>query len=143
MIRTNSQNKILHWQLGELNIPQDVKEDLVHQFTNGRATRSSQMAPNECQALINHLNVVIKETKKTKTTVAKNDGGDKMRKKILSICHEMGWKLEGGKIDMARVNDFCLKKGCKHKLLDDYTRAELPLLITQFERVLKDYYAKR
>ncbi|WP_317899452.1 hypothetical protein [Aurantibacillus circumpalustris] len=146
MIRTLSQNKILHYQLGKLNIPSDVKEDLVMQFTNGRETRSSAMKPEECQALINHLNVVIKQMVKVVEVpkpVWENSPENRMRKKVLSICHEMGWKLPSGKIDMNRVNDFCEKRGHKHCKLNFYKVDELPELVTQFEKVLKAYYAKR
>lgn len=145
MIRTNSDNRQLHWYLGNLNIQNDVKEDLVYQFTNGRETRSSAMTSEECQALITYLRGLKRKLEAPKPTApAKPDSPEnKMRRKVISICHEMGWKLASGKIDMARVNEFCEKRGHKHKVLNFYTKEELPLLITQFEKVLKEFYAKR
>ncbi|WP_145859076.1 hypothetical protein [Pedobacter suwonensis] len=62
-----------------------------------------------------------------------------MQRKILSMAHEKGWKLPGGKINMAKVNGWCMKYGVPvHKPFNDYTVAELPALVTQFEKM----YAK-
>jgi len=143
MIRTLSQNKILHSLIGKLNIPADVKEDLVHQYTNGRETKSSAMTPEECQALINHLNFIkrqrVEVVPNAKPVLDNNNPENKMRRKILSLCHEMQLKLANGKIDMTRVNKLCVERGYKHKELNQYTRTELPLLVTQFERMTRDY----
>jgi len=46
------------------------------------------------------------------------------------------------KLDMRRVNNWCLKYGYLHKLLDEYTYEELPKLVTQFEEVYKDMLRK-
>lgn len=147
--RTIHQNKVLNAIISRLNIGTEVKQDLVYQFTNGREISSAKMSFEECQALINHLNnlCVQMAVEKRKIDPAPTkpviDPENNMRRKVLSICHEMGWKLENGKIDMARVNAFCVERGFKHKELNKYTRAELPTLITQFEKTLKDYYAKK
>lgn len=110
----------------------DLKEELVMRFTNGRTPRSSEMDVRECQALINYLQALVNKTF--------NDPADRMRKKILSICHEMGWELPNGKIDWDRLNGYLTKYGYLHKELNDYTNDELPTLVTQFENLLKSYY---
>jgi hypothetical protein len=142
-MRTNSQNKLLHYLLGKLNIGQEVKEDLVYQFTNGKAKSSSEMSKEECQSLINHLNHLKRETRLAPSGQKTfSSPEDRMRKKILSICHEMNWKKDDGRIDMNRVNDFCEKRGKYKKKLDAHTSEELRILITQFEKVLKEFYGK-
>lgn len=133
MIRTLEQNAVLHKLLGELGIEPELKSELVFQYTNGRTERSSQMNVEECQALINHLNHIKKEVRPDKE--------DKMRKKILSICHEMNWKTPQGKIDWDRLNNWMLKYGYLKKRLNEYSFTELPTLVTQFESLLRTYYA--
>lgn len=128
MIRTATQNARLHFLTGQLNIDKEMKEDLVYQFTNGRETSSAKMDIRECQALINHLGSLNKEN---------SDKGDKMRKKILSIVHELGWETPTGKIDWKRLNDYLNKYGYLHKHLNDYQYHELPKLVTQFENLQK------
>lgn len=132
MIRNTKQNKQLHALVGKLFIPDDVKRMLVYDFTKGRETSSSKMTMEECQALINFLNSKKKQYA---------DKSDNMRKKILSICHEMQWAVNG-QIDWKRLNEFLNKSGYLHKPLNHYTLSELPKLVTQFENLLKSYYAK-
>lgn len=132
MIRNAQQNRMLHMLIGQLNIDRETKQELVYQYTNGRETSTAEMSVMECQGMINHLSSL------TKGTVNKND---KMRKKILSICREMQWTIKGD-IDWKHLNEYLLKFGYKHKLLNDYSSQELPMLVTQFDNLLKSYYAK-
>jgi hypothetical protein len=158
-MRTAWQNRILHALLGKLNIDQELKEDLVLQYTNGREKRSSGLTVEECNALIGFLkrqagerphaaqaSSALTGTSSNPSTPLRGQGGGKdpkkMQYKCLSICHEMGWKLPNGKIDIARVDEFCLKRGHAHKKLNKYEYKELPLLITQFEKMLREFYAK-
>jgi len=135
-MRNQVQNKQLHLLVKELNITPDNKEELVYSFSNGRETSSANLTHAECQGLINHLRAM-------KSGQRQEDKADKMRKKVLSICHEMNWKLPNGKLDWNRINAFLYKYGYLKKTLNDYTEKELPMLITQFENLLKQYYAKR
>lgn len=145
MQRTISQNRRLYTLFGKLKVDKETKEDLVSQYTSGRTLSSAEMTIPECQALINNLQHMANETVKVMVTpkapTAQNPS-DKMRKKILSICHEMNWK-EKGHLDWTRINGWLLKYGYLKKPLNDYKALELPTLITQFEQLLKDYYAKR
>lgn len=146
MKRTLQQNKVLHAIIGQLGLSSELKEDLVFQFTGGRSIKSSEMLMEECRALINHLNTIKQQSVqvvKAPAPVKYYTPEEKMRRKIISIAHEMNWKQPSGKADMSRINEFCLQRGHAHKTLNDYTKAELPTLITQFEKLLKDYYAKR
>ncbi len=139
MKRTLDQNRRLHALKGELMLDHEVFEDLVYQFTGGRETSSKEMLMEECQAMINHLSLLTKD----KGVSPEAARADKMRKKIISICHEMNLKLDSGKIDMHRVNYVCQESTYLKKKLDQYTLSELPKLVTQFEQILKSFYAKR
>lgn len=149
MFRNKQQNKALHALITDLGIDQETKEELVYQFTKGRESSSSKMLVFECQALINHLNVLKNEAhatnrRVTNQTVSSADKAksQKMRRKILSTCHEMNWRKNGA-LDWPRINAFLLKSGYLQKPLNDYTAQELPKLVTQFDQVLKSYYDEK
>jgi hypothetical protein len=100
------------------------KTDIITGFTGGRSSSSRDMSFNEASALIQHLKGLDPQERKAEV----------MRRKIISMAHEMGWHLPGGnKIDMRRVDAWCLKYGYRHKKLDGYQYKDLPLLVTQFE----------
>lgn len=105
----------------------ELKQMLVHQYTAGRATSTKELELSEAKRLISDL--------------LRADPTDKMRKKILSICHELGWHTPSGKLDWTRINRFCEKYGHAHKShLNAYTSVELVRLVTQFENMLKKEY---
>ena len=65
--------------------------------------------------------------------------GNKQRRKIFSLCHELGWtELVDDKqvVNDARLKGFLDKYGYLHKPLNFYTPQELPTLVTQFENML-------
>jgi hypothetical protein len=101
---------------------------LIYEVTGERTESSKELTIEEYNKLKNDLNVIIQ----------KEDKADKMRKKIISMAREMRWEIisEGKtKADIKRINDWCLKFGYLHKSLNQYTEAELPKLVTQFENV--------
>lgn len=134
MRRSPKQNTILHALIGALGIDSETKETLVFSFTGGRETSSAKMTVQECQALIDHLN---KYTKKKKPV--DDEKAERMKRRIIAMCHEMGWEKASGKIDMDHINNFCKESGYLHKPLDNYTAKELPKLIYQFEKVYNHY----
>lgn len=163
LIRTQSQNRRLHYWLGVLNVSAENKAEMVHSFTNGRETSSNALRPDECEAMINGLKKMANglsagaykgkhggppttplrgTSGPLRRTSNEEEKGNRMRRKVISIGHELGWKKENGKIDMVRVNEFCVKRGHGHKTLNEYSLKELPKLITQFEQLLKSQYAK-
>lgn len=139
MFRTLQQNSRLHKLLGDLRIDAESKEELVYKFTNGRTSSSKEMIVSECSALIQYLTNLAEKPTGTRKP---NDPADRQRKKILSICHEMNWHITGNELDWPRIDAWLLKYGYLHKKLNDYTAKELPRLVTQFENLLKSYYAK-
>jgi len=63
-----------------------------------------------------------------------NAKADKMRKKILSMAHEMNWRVNG-KVNMKAIDTWCRNYSYLKKSLDRYTYKELPKLVSQFESV--------
>jgi hypothetical protein len=138
------QIKAISTLLGKHNLV-DQKDSIIGSFTNGRTTSRKDMTKAEAAALIGHLKSLDPTDRRS----------DKMRNKILSMAHEMGWNLtpipatspltplQGervkSKVDMAHVNNWCVKSGYLHKPLDEYTYNELPRLVSQFEEVYKSY----
>lgn len=131
--RTKEQSVRLHTILGKLQIDAEGKADLVFAITKGREKSTTGLTQLECIALINDL----------QEKLPKNESkADKMRKKILSTCHEMRWTIDG-KVDFERLDHYLKKYGYKHKELNEYTEQELPMLVTQFDNLLISFYAKR
>jgi hypothetical protein len=126
--RTPEQNARLHKLIGMLSIDPDHKKDLVEQVSQGRVSSSADLTIAECHRLIVHLQKIADES---------DQGLVRMRRKIMSICHEIGWTTAEGKVDYRRLNGWLLKYGYLHKNLNTYTAKELPQLVTQFENLAK------
>lgn len=127
-LRTPAQSNRLFGLLGKLDIDNEGRAYLVEQFTEGRTTSTKELREHECAALIDHLDNLVRNTNA--------DAAQKMRRKVFSIAHELGWEDIGGKVDTDRLHNWLLKYGYLHKPLNDYTSHELPRLITQLEKVL-------
>ena len=118
----------LNTLVSKLNIDKESKAMMVEGFSGGRCTSSKDLYSSEANAIIKHLKSLDPEEPKA----------DKMRKKIIMLAHEMGWKKEG-KADIERINGWCLKFGYLKKPLDRHTYKELPKLVTQFEGVYSHF----
>lgn len=116
--------------LSTQGVDEDTKEDMVVEATGGRTHSISQMYTREAISLIRSLNGQQDNFQ---------NKANQMRRKIIALCHEMGWQTEEGKIDLRRVNAYCEKRGHGRKPLNDYTLKELPVLVTQFEQLHKHY----
>ena len=131
-------NRKLHALLNATgNMPH--KADLVSGYTNGRSDHSSAMLEYEALNLITYLEASKKD---------EEESCDKMRKKILAICHNMQWYgryADGSLIlhnsrpvlDFARINAFCKERGNGKKELQKYNSKELATLVTIFEKLEK------
>lgn len=111
------------------------KEALVLSATQGRSESRKDLTDSEAIGLINFLKQQPQPTAKE----------DKMRKKIISMAHEMHWhSLVNGKWkpDMKRLNDWCIKSSYLKKELNKYTYNELPKLVTQFSKVYASFLKK-
>jgi hypothetical protein len=126
------QLKGIHTLLNKQGLKDD-KDSIVQSFTAGRTTSSREMYHDEAAALIGHL----------KSLDPQDTASDKMRNKIISMAHEMGWRIQGTEsIDMQHVNGWCVAHSYLKKKLDDYKYAELPKLVTQFTEVYKSFIKK-
>lgn len=103
-----------------------VSKELAYSFSNSRTQSVSGMFSHEAWELIQHLE---EDNGNQPTSLVK------MQRKILSMAHEQNWKNFDGKINMDKVNNWCIKYGYLHKRFNDYTEAELPALVTAFERM--------
>ena len=131
MKATKKQLGFIHMLLNQLGMADsDTKAGFAHTYSNGRTTHTSELEQDEVKALIDFL--------KRETNLPESSKS-KMTRKILSMAHEMRWELPSGKVDMKRVDDWCVKYGYKHKPLDEHTEGELSLIVTQFERMYKDF----
>lgn len=139
--RTSDQSKRLHAILGKLKIDAEEKREMVYEVTEGRETSSGQLTVAECDRLIQSLQG--KQGYKPGMEKYKDDPTDKQRKKILAICREMRWVTSENRVDFIALNTWLLKYGMFHKKLNALSETELPATITQFEQLLKSYYAKR
>lgn len=117
---------------------QGVKEELVLGASRERTTHFTELSAAEQKDLITFLQ---KEANKKDSEYQK---ANTMRRKIISMAHDMGWVrlVEGSpKADMVRITDWCRKYGYLHKGLNEYTYAELPQLVTQF-RAMREGFMK-
>lgn len=122
----------------QLCFDDDMKANIIDQYTNGRTARLSQMQPAEYQAMINDLNKKVPR-------VQRSIGGEianTMRKKIIALCRSMGMERAVGgevKADMTAIYTFVARRTKAGKPLNEYTEAELPKLVSQIEQIYKDY----
>ena len=124
--------KAIHTLLNKQGLKEE-KDSIVKSFTAGRTTHSSQMLFEEAASLIGHL----------KKLDPHDIASDKMRNKILSMAHEMNWRIKGTeKVDIDHVNAWCISHGYLKKKLDDYKYNELPKLVSQFDEVYKGFIKK-
>lgn len=141
--RTAGQNRQLYLLLNSTGLIQQ-KENLALSFSNHRTESTSELTVLECTELIKYLKNEEQKKKVKRHEFDKNDPAQKMRRKILSICHEMGWEDSGGRIDWERLNSWLVKYGYKkYETLNQYSEKELPTLVTQFENLLKSRYESK
>lgn len=132
---TQPQIRIINVLIGKNPQLKDHKAEIIANYTAGRSNSCSDMTMEEARTLI----AALKQMEKKDPNAEKCDV---MRKKIISMGHEMGWKTEEGKIKMEQINGWCKKYGYLKKKLDEYTYEELPRLVSQFEAMYKDYLDK-
>ena len=124
------QLKCLNTIVGKLGMSKETKQMMVSAFSGGRATSSKDLYLDEATAIIKHLKSLDNDEPKA----------EKMRKKMISMAHEIGWETKPRRADMKRLDDWCKKFGYLHKSLDNYTYKELPKLVSQFESGPYKYY---
>ena len=110
--------------ISKLGISPEQKKTMVSGFTGGRSTSTRDLLKSEAVGLISHLKSLDPDEKKA----------ERMRRKIISLAHELHWHKSGTtSIDMLKVDGWCKKYSYLKKALNSYTLQELPKLVTQFQ----------
>lgn len=110
------------------------RRDIIDGFTGGRSTSSRDLTFDEAAEMISHLKSMDPDEHKA----------GKMRRKIISMAHELHWHRPGSNsVDMRRLDEWCKKFGYGKKPLNSYTPSELPKLVTQFEMGPYAHFYKR
>lgn len=108
----------------------DHKTEIVLGSSNGRTESTKELTLEEAKSLISYLKSIDPD----------EASADKMRKKIISMAHEMNWRVPGSaKADMKRIDGWCKEYSKLKKSLDNHTLQELPALVTQFKFVYNSY----
>ena len=121
---TNQQIRRISYLLRVANL-ESQKETLVLSFSNGRTESRAGLRFSEAAELIAYLQKEANEL----------DTANRMRRKLIAKCHNLGWETTPGTADMERLNNWCKTKGYLKKELMDYTATELPKLVSQFDKV--------
>ncbi|MNS37845.1 hypothetical protein D3C72_700780 [compost metagenome] len=125
-LANNNQKAAIATLMNKVNIKGEAVKEMVQGFTNGRTDSRANLHFEEANAMIRHLKELDPDY---------NDC-NRMRGKILALAHEMFWHIPGTtKIDMKRIDEWCMKLGKYKKRLNQHLKNELPALITQFEHV--------
>lgn len=121
-------------------IEKEDQKKIVQENTGGRTTSTRELTDSEARQILAQLKSLDGASTREDQEKAK---ADKMKRNIIRMAHEMGWKIKGSsKIDMKRLNDWCTKSGYLHKPLDNHIYSELPKLVTQFQIVHKGFLNK-
>lgn len=138
MNHTNGRHRRLYGLFHETGT-EKYRHDLVSSFTDGRTTNSAELSDLETDELIKHLEKMVhKEHGPTRSGA--DYKGQQMRRRILSLCYNIGWVSlvpSRGKheVDWPRLNGWMIKYGYLHKPMNNYTYTELPRLVAQFKNM--------
>lgn len=124
------QIKLVRFLLAQASLT-EYKEDLCYAYSDERTEHLTDLGYDETKALIKYLKTVIGPGLKSR---------DDMTSKILSMAHEMHWEIPGTtRVDMKRINGWCIKYSGQNKPLDEFKYKELPTLVSQFEIVYRAF----
>jgi hypothetical protein len=108
------------------------KEDQCMFYSKGRTISLKAMHHAETQDMIRGL--------KEELGMVDVSPDQKMRRKIISMAHEMGLHIPGtNKIDMVEVNNWCINKSGHKKPLNDLNHFELTKAVTTYSMLYAAY----
>lgn len=120
---------------------EDEKASLVKDASNGRTESTKALYQVEAQGLIKRLEGMLPSPAPAGTGQAR-DAADVMRKKIFSLCREMGYisgfSGEDKQMNKAVVYGLVERIGYAKKPLMAYAASELPKLVSQFESMMQN-----
>lgn len=108
------------------------RHDYAWRHSEARTESTKELYDEEMLAVIKELEDEFGVT----------DPCDVMRKKIIAKAHQMQWELKGGKIDMARIEKWCIEQGPYKKAFNKHDAKELPILVSVFTNVYKHFMSK-
>jgi hypothetical protein len=160
-----AQNKRLNALLTQAGMAgEEEKSALVLYFTANRSTSRKDLEPHQAQALIEHLanavgapgytppHSMAPAAQPTPTTPRRSrlgapkaapdaEAANKMRRKLFAIGRAIGWLTGESRDELAmnraKLDDFLTRRSYLKKPLAQYTPAELPKLVRQFEQIQK------
>lgn len=108
----------------------EQKDNLVMGFTGQRTSSRGGMFKAEAIELIRYL----------KSQDPDEVAAERMRKKVISMAHECGYRIPGTKkVDMKKLDGWCTTFGMYKKKLNQHTKEEMVNLVTQFEQRYKSF----
>ena len=155
-VKTKEEYLISSQQMAKFNIilgqmgrgkDKEFKADLVRQFTGARCTSSKDMTWKEAKDMLAALEKTgagnsAGSERGAGSESGKQSEGDRKRKLLIHYAYQMNWVVESGgqtKVDMERIDRWCVKYGQYHKALMEHSSFELSAILVQFEKAFKDY----
>ncbi len=150
----SSQIQQIHAILAKMGRIKDkeFKADLVKMYTNDRETSTTGLSYDEAEKMIGDLNAANRPQQQVTTvqiaSVTRNDKPkDKVRQNrlngVFSMMHKLKWYTDETidsdkpKLDYKYLDNWLMKYGHHHKILDAHKTDELSVVIFQLGQVLK------
>lgn len=112
-------------------VEKEEKEAFVLECPNGRSTSAKPLYYAEASVMLDSLQKMLHST-------GEYQQADRKRKRILYYAHQMNWtKMD--KVDIERVNNWCVKYGYLHKPLMQHSANELTALVRQFDKMYRAF----
>jgi hypothetical protein len=121
----------------------DLKADFIASFTGSAdKTSTKDLTFEQANQVITYLggSAVVPASM---ASYAKFDNSIKTHRTLLSVCFDLGWvefnqNLKRNVADLHKLGSWLKSTGYLHKPLMEYTTAELPKLVNQFQNVLNN-----
>ncbi len=140
----------IHAALASKGLVKDkqYKANLVSEFTNGRGSSTKDLYYDEANAMLAALNGKTAATPRPKGSLTpdskpKDAARENKLKAVFSLMHRLKWYTDETintakpKLDYKRLNEWLVKYGHWHKILDGHKTEELSMVIFQMGEVLK------
>lgn len=138
-----AQVRAFHATCSRLGISEEEKRELISRASNDRTDSSRALTHSEMESILTGLN----GPQKPQTQVQVRE---QAIRKMYFYCHQMGWQLKDEKgvlvlqngrpkVDVARLNAWCIKYGQHHKALDQHSAKEVSDVLTAFQKVYEHH----
>lgn len=135
-LSTLQQRQQMHVLMRKLGLDAESIAEIKLSATNNRTESSKEMSIDEAGNLITNLQKLVKQQD------VDYKPGQRQRRKIISICHDIRWFERAGttSINIAALDAWLLEKGAVKKKLNELSVRELNKVVTQFENIQKKSY---